>query len=56
MLLSDKNETVVKEIPISDALGRVDVVDKVLRGAIVQPINLEQYSDEVLLRFLSCFD
>lgn len=56
MPLVDGNGTVVDEIPLSDTIGRVDIVgerfDEVLRGALLQPINFEQYTDEVVLKFL----
>jgi peroxidase len=50
MLIVDKdlNEERVKH---SDTLGRIDLLEKnfddVLRGALMQPLNFEQYTDEV---------
>lgn len=43
-------------IPLSDTLGRIDLLEKnfddVLRGALFQPMNFVQYTDEVNFNYL----
>lgn len=50
MMLFDRNNQ-TQSIPISDTIGRIDIVedfyDDVIRGMMTQPLNYNQYSDEV---------